>query len=253
MAGKVRSRPEVHRLQTSPLDWVYLGEGKAHAVFAYSARSCSSVTDYYQGCILRISKNDFAEAYELQRRNNNRSDADDTLEIDIGEAYGNSDYPRAAHTIDFISNVLRPALGKQYIDVPVLTCLSVVFLNKLFQLQQDNIPKSRLLEEGWKLKYEYPMLTNDAPKKVVKERAFLATLHRNYAILDYSSNCLLGHRKSRFSICIEVKPKAGYLSRSPLVKKEHRVKLHRHRYGILQNLMASGHVARGWGGKWFRC
>jgi hypothetical protein len=245
--GPLHSKLKLHHLKTKPNDWIYLSEGKVNAVFAYSVSSRCCKTDY-QGYILRIAKRDFMRALSLPEYNDNANDS--TVESNVEEDDEcNLDYFRAAQDIEYIARLLRPTLGEQYVDLPMVTCLPAFFLQKLHKicLQQGCIPKSRL-EKEWE-----PFLGGSEEclrhihKDALKPKSFVATIHRNYTLFDYSSLPLQPRFGTPCSICVEIKPKAGYLSRSPLVRKDHRAKFYSHRYGIMQHLMVSGLLVKGWG------
>lgn len=235
---------QIHHLKAKPSDWVYLCEGKLNAVFAYSSHGIFKKE--YHSCVLRIAKRHFVTAAQCLPEGNDTF-LDDSVTND--QELERSDYSQAAHYIDYTARFVRPTLGVQYVDLPTVTILSAAFVQELHKitLQQGCIPKSRLLKDWTSfirlVEDQTPTLTSDW-----KPTSFIATLHKNHTLFDYSCLPPLQLRdRTPCSICIEIKPKAGYISRSPLVRKVHRAKFYSHRYGIMQNLMGLGHLVKGWG------
>jgi len=237
---------QLHHLKTKPSDWIYLCEGKLNAVFAYSSHGI--FRKEYHGCILRIAKRHFVTATRsLPECSDNFMDTSAALCTDEKD-FDSSEYSQVVQDINYTARFVRPTLGEQYVDLPTITCLSAAFVQQLHKitLQQGCIPESRLLKE-WT---SFIRLVEDPTTSLntdLKPKNFVATLHRNHTLFDYSYLPRQLRDRTPCSICIEIKPKAGYISRSPLVRGVHRAKFHCHRYGIMQNLMGLGHLVKGWG------
>eukprot|EP00816_Leptocylindrus_hargravesii_P008600 CAMPEP_0196827026 /NCGR_PEP_ID=MMETSP1362-20130617/93940_1 /TAXON_ID=163516 /ORGANISM="Leptocylindrus danicus, Strain CCMP1856" /LENGTH=476 /DNA_ID=CAMNT_0042207639 /DNA_START=533 /DNA_END=1959 /DNA_ORIENTATION=- len=170
-------------------NWRYLAEGNAHAIFERTDTDGDQVISI--PVILRIAK---------YLKNDNINDTRQ----------------------DFVSNVLEPNIGKQYLNEP----LGHVRLTRGFiaDLQQhcvaaNKVPALRLSQ--WTKKPDKDQWSLDA------------FVHINVA------------RQHR-GIVLEITPKCGFLCSSPLVQPEHRIKFRRHRYGLFQELMSNGLLRKGW-------
>ena len=187
-------------------EWKYVGEGGKHALFENASLA---------GKLLRIDKRFF----RLAESGTDRPTAV-VCEPDRSGSY--------------IESIVAPRL-MPYVDIPEAVALAWGFLRQLrkYALDADVIPSSRL--QDWQP-------GPDVPHVSVRAIGMLVVDYRSLPPSITSSNGASPPRK----ICIELKPKAGYLSWSPLINPMHRTKLTKSRFSLLQTLHQQGLVEKGW-------
>ena len=189
-------------------DWKYVGEGGKHALFEI---------DSLAGKLLRIDKGFFRIA---------ESGIDPPAEA----------VHELAHSDGYIESIVAPSLIP-YVDIPEVVALTWGLLRRLrnISLEAAVILPSRI--HDWQPDHE-------AHRKLVSVQpiGMLVVDYRRLPRSMTSSNCVLSPRR----ICIELKPKAGYLSWSPLINPRHRTKLTKSRFSLLQTLHQQGLVEKGW-------
>lgn len=253
----------------NPNEWKYISEGNKNAVFSYVSFQRTAVYSlcpqammnqqekvdinkidkWYKGFVLRIRKEDLALAGCFFPEGVGHQHP--TNFCDTGDRVVNDEKNRDLKAnIDFQTKVVQPALGMQYIDASIEVQYTLFFLAELRYrtLQEKRIPGSRL--KNWTGR-------KCAERYITKNTTFHGTMIRNYTVL-YSSlpvrpvidkyriyNMNLFDLSS--FIGVEIKPKAGYISSSPLVKPARRnVKYRCTRFETSQRLMQLGYVKREW-------
>jgi inositol-pentakisphosphate 2-kinase len=217
-----------------PSDWLYHAEGGKHAIFGHVKQPAVDrhAAGDFVGRVLRVSKRDLAFAYTAF------GDAS-TDDAASAAAVSCLDKPNEVNVVEmlFQRSVVQPLLGQSYLDLPQQITLPSMFCAQLYHLafSSGNIPSSRL--PSWSI--------DDGPemKKTISKCNFsigmIATLLRDYTTL-------MGHRPGKNVISVEIKPKAGYITTSPLVSPPNRCKYYRTRYSLQQELMESGQIQKGW-------
>jgi hypothetical protein len=223
--------------------WEYLGEGGKHALFFFNHRVEDSIANNapcgkWMGKLLRIAKICLRMAGVMCRIN-------DTATTSLVEVTGESSfafssqkaasYPWGDMTLFFIKHVVAPFLNP-FVDVPEAVPLTWWFLYVLQAqaLGSGRIPSAR--QSDWVAK------KNDLTEMLA------GTQPIGMIVVDYRgmlpSNPSIS-RKSP-SYIIELKPKAGYLAFSPLVRPNHRIKYEQSRFKCLQRLQQQGRWTKGW-------
>lgn len=189
-------------------EWLYIGEGGKHAIFSYRGDEKE-----WNGRVLRIPK--------------------DVLSAAPNHHYASNVYVYPNIHTDgtdvYMENVVKP-LMKQYIDIPKVIQLEYKFLTELRDrtLSEGVIAQSR--RDDWT---RSPSEACSIPKTPP-----VAKLLWNYREMKMDS-CV-------GSICMELKPKAGYTACSPLVHPSRRIKYRKTRFEILQQLHCNGFISKGW-------
>lgn len=193
--------------------WFYVGEGGKHALF-----QCAAV----KGKLLRIEKSLLRHAETLPP------------EYHFGNWGGFGIIEASYHsTTGILQSIIAPFLAP-YVDLPQIVGLTWGFLQRLRKetLGANLIPPSRI--DDWQPKDEKVQGNQPTGWLVIDYRHIPRSMEADSNSLD--------SRK----ISIELKPKAGYLSWSPLIDPKNRVKLSQSRFSLLQTLHQSGHVKKGW-------
>ena len=239
------AQPSLSPLSWNPDEWLYAAEGGKHAIFRYSGTSDINFT----GHVLRIAKSDLAIA-----------------SVDDGEDYIKfcNDAVEQPSSLKFQRDVVRPLLGHHYIDLGRFVHLSTSFCAKLYQhaLASGSIPPSRLpswkchvAQTGTKRCTNMALLIRDytcISNSCCHSHHNIISNAQNKTNMDRDNKCDERAKQSTTSstegavISVEIKPKAGYITTSPLVLPNHRCKYSRTRYSLQQELMELGHVRKGW-------
>jgi hypothetical protein len=218
-----------------PSDWLYHAEGGKHAIFRHIKSPTfdrHAAGDHFVGRVLRVSKRDLAFAYTA---------FDDASTDDAAAAAAVSclDKPNEVDVVEtlFQQSVVQPLLGQSYLDLPQQITLPSTFCAQLYHLalSSGNIPSSRLT--SWRIDDD-PEMKKTISKCNNFSVGINATLLRDYTTL-------MGH-PGKNVISVEIKPKAGYITTSPLVSPANRCKYYRTRYSLQQELMESGQIQKGW-------
>jgi exo-beta-1,3-glucanase (GH17 family) len=250
-------------------DWDYIAEGGEHAIFAYHPKRTDIRDQSHNGKVLRIQKQ------ILTMTNSHYSCDHHCIGIAKSEAKTKAAITTHSKSIErheifqqqFIQHVLKP-----YIDIPVPLTLSFDFVHTLYikTMREDAvhriIPTSRL--KDWSLSAS--RWTDEA--NIVHTRSDLCTsspikasLYPNYRHSNRhyndqyrylhndqvrsQSHLALDTREIstlRKTLSIEIKPKAGYIPCSPLIKPENRAKFFHTRFEILQQLYSKNIISKGW-------
>eukprot|EP00956_Cyclotella_meneghiniana_P039755 scaffold178607_cov51-Cyclotella_meneghiniana.AAC.2 len=205
-------------MATTTTDWVYFSEGGKHAIFTHRDHA------------LRVEKGPLVRAARaaLDQPSSTRSNLHLLEDID-----------ESSSSARFRELIIKPNLGDCYIDAPREVFLPPSFCSKLYvdALSSGNIPPSRLT--SWQGKEN--INSDDIIQSGVN-----ATLLRNYTRLKCQSSKCTNKSPNPVVVSVEIKPKAGYLTNSPLVLSEHRCKYYRSRYDLQQELMDKNLVKKGW-------
>lgn len=181
---------------------------------------------------------------------------EDNINVNVNNLFSNNELQSS---IKYIQQIIAPSLSP-YVDIPELIILDWSFLRhlKTRTISNDCIPITR--RPDWD-----DMTINDSSGEKItdrQKRSFFtnqlplatATLWYDYRQLhlptSYDTSPLFVSQKSSIhfptTLCVEIKPKGGYLSFSPLVDKEHRIKYEKSRFVLLQDLYQKGYVDKGW-------
>jgi inositol-pentakisphosphate 2-kinase len=189
-------------------DWKYVGEGGKHALFEIPSLS---------GKLLRIEKEFLRQAeYNTDRP---------------------TQVPEPTLSNRYIESIVAPLLAP-YVDIPEVVVLEWGLLRTLRKttLEAGVIPLSRV--QDWES-------GNDSPSKQGSLQP-IGMLVVDYRSIPQSLTVpFIGTTPPR-NISVELKPKAGFLSRSPLVDPRHRAKFSKSRFSLLQMLHQQGLVEKGW-------
>ena len=216
-------------------DWSYTVEGGKHAIFRYSPSSATSAAvdnnDEFYGHVLRIAKSDLVS---LAFHSNEAESTSTPYQVP------NDCKSSASQTFQ---NIIQPLIGHQYIDLGHTVHLPISFCSQLYQqtISSGLIPDARL--SSWQKK-----ICNGS---VCSEKGIAAVLLRDYTSHlspppPSTSQQLQTKSTSSKIFSVEIKPKAGYITTSPLVLPNHRCKYQRTRYALQQELMRLGVIKKGW-------
>ena len=225
----------------SPTDWLYHAEGGKHAIFRYSPSAAENSNCFAReqesidGHVLRIPKHELAVAYAVFG-NASDDNAANTTDYALPNAL-----KQETNSFLFQQNVVQPLLGRCYLDLPRALALPPLFCALLYRqaVASGNIPPSRL--QSWRI--------DNLEKKSSQANYAMNDGIKAAFLRDHTT--LLTHPRfldepKQNVISVEIKPKAGYITSSPLVSPKHRCKYNRTRYSLQQQLMHLGHVQKGW-------
>ena len=220
-------------------DWSYTAEGGKHAIFRYSPSPASSATadndNEFHGHVLRIAKSDLVSSTFTYLLNQAESMSTSTPYQVPNDCKSSSQ--------TFQKNIIQPLIGRQYIDIGHTVHLSISFCSQLYQqtISSGLIPDARL--STWQKKNCGSVCT---------EKSIVAVLLRDYTSylspppISAASQLQTKSTTSSKIFSIEIKPKAGYITTSPLVLRNHRCKYQHTRYTLQQELMRLGVIKKGW-------
>ena len=191
-------------------DWSYAAEGGKHAIFRYSPSSSTSATvdnDEFYGHVLRIAKSGLVSA-----TSNLVNQAESTSTSTRHQVP--NDCKSSSQT--FQKNIIQPLIGRQYIDIGHTVHLPISFCSQLYQqtISSGLIPNARL--SSWQKK-------KNCNGSVCNEKGIAALLLRDHTSHLSSpppisaASQLQTKSTSSKTFSIEIKPKAGYITTSPLV------------------------------------
>mmetsp|Transcript_21414 Transcript_21414/g.46513 ORF Transcript_21414/g.46513 Transcript_21414/m.46513 type:complete len:574 (+) Transcript_21414:2-1723(+) len=218
-------------------DWSYIAEGGKHAIFRYSGIDCN-----FSGHVLRIAKSDLARASSFHAENDGRKSASSSSTSSRTSNVIESMEESTTQT--FQRKIVQPLLGHCYLDLARLVRLPASCCAQLHHrtLVSNSIPPSRL--PSWK----HDDTKDGAVEPISHEWVMAALLHDHTHLsrhpLSPISNNIIDDKPTVLSV--EIKPKAGYITSSPLVLPSHRCKYYRTRYSLQQELMKKGHIQKGW-------
>ncbi len=229
--------------QWQPTEWVYHAEGGKHAIFRFKSSASEGSNCFAQEHItshlLRISKLYLALAHAVS----GNASADDNADADIATnpEVPNNTSNQEIKSFLFQRNIIQPLLGRCYLDLPGSIVLPLLFCAQLYRqaMASGNIPPSRL--QSWRI--DRSENANSSNNLAIKE-GIKATLLRDHTTLIQHPRFL--NQPKQNVISVEIKPKAGYITSSPLVSPKHRCKYNRSRYSLQQQLMQLGLVHKGW-------
>jgi hypothetical protein len=159
----------------------------------------------------------------------------------------------------FQRQIVQPLLGQCYIDLATTVHLPTAMASRLYYsaITSGLIPSSRLPD--WKV------VSGSSSSSISSgddDGMVMASLLRDYKQLPprhhlykkcsddeddrATSNNNNDNNNNITTISIEIKPKAGYITTSPLVHPKNRCKYKHTRYALQQQLMHCGHVTKGW-------
>ena len=222
-------------------DWSYTAEGGKHAIFRYSPSSTTTTSSTFNniefyGHVLRIAKSDLVSAYYLVNQAESTS---------ASTPYQVPNNCKSSPQQTFQKNIIQPLIGRQYIDLGDTVHLPISFCSQLYQytISSGLISDARL--SSWQ--------KNDCDSGCIStEKVIAALLLRDYTSylsspLPPSASQQLQTKPSTSKMfSVEIKPKAGYITTSPLVLPNHRCKYQHTRYALQQELMRLGVIKKGW-------
>lgn len=196
-----------------PNRWMYLGEGNAHVVLAFSNEPVvrsdddDSLLSSIPSPALSLSINNSKTQIVMRICKTSHGDENDRL--------------RERHRSAFVERILKPCIGETFLNAPLRPSPLIVTTEFLLAVQtkwrdSGKVPTSRISQ--WQQ-------TNLWSKMV--------TLYRNI-------------RTSQQQFTIELKPKCGFLPTTPSIHPNHRSKYKKHRFGLMQGLMKGGYLKKGW-------
>ena len=220
-----------------PTEWSYVAEGGKHAIFRYSGTDCRF---YFH--VLRVVKKDLAMVASTFR-----SDSLGRLSTDASPTVFPSaatckiiEYMQESASQKFQRRIVQPILGQCYIDLSREISLPTSDCSLLYHraLASGLIPPSRL--PSWQMD---SMGESDASVHSSLHGGVRVSLLRDHKQLPRHPRL---HTANNTVISVEIKPKAGYVTSSPLVLPSNRCKYFRTRFSLQQELMQKGHVQKGW-------
>jgi Inositol-pentakisphosphate 2-kinase len=192
-------------------EWKYVGEGGKHALFDNAS---------LPGKLLRIDKEHIRKA---------------DCETDPPTAVSGT--TESLITVRYLKLIVAPFLVP-YVDIPEVVVLTWGMLRRLRRntVEAGVIPQSR--------GHDWEPLCHDSPSSsaIAQPVGLLVVDYRRFPPSLAPSNRASPPEK----VCVELKPKAGYLSWSPLILPRHRAKFSKSRFSLLQILHQEGLVEKGW-------
>ena len=233
----------------SEFPWRFLAEGKMHACYQYAPQTSSqtsnaspatfatNTTDPRRNKILRVAKSDIVRGAVAANRSPSTSDDEECKEFPliVPATARSSCHPN----LRYILEVVRPLLGPQYVDIPQRAIIRAGFAAKLWRVAIDSGKIAHYRAASWDLDDGE---NNENNKNNNRIEATVLFDHTKISIPALITNCSEGT-----CLSVEIKPKAGYISCSPLVDPRRRIKLAQTKYWIHQQLMAKGRLKKGWG------
>jgi len=218
-------------------DWLYTAEGGKHAIFQYSPSSTTTTSsnNEFHGHVLRIAKSDLLSAFNI-----NQAESTSTPYQVPNDCKSSSQ--------TFQKNIIQPLIGHQYIDIGHTVHLPISFCSQLYQqtISSGLIPNARLSSWQKKKNCNGSGCISDSTEKLIA-----ALLLRDYTsylspLSPSVARQLQTKSTSSKTFSVEIKPKAGYITTSPLVLSNHRCKYQHPRYTLQQELMRLGVIHKGW-------
>ena len=241
VAGHVVSSAGLYKrgeeMDPFPTEWSYVAEGGKHAIFRYSGTDCRF---YFH--VLRVVKNDLAMVASTFRGESlGGISADASTAIFPSAATCKIiEYMQESASQKFQRRIVQPLLGQCYIDFAREITLPASYCSLLYHraLASGLIPPSRL--PSWQVDF---MGESYASVHSSFHGGVRASLLRDHKQLPRHPRF---HTANNTVISVEIKPKAGYVTSSPLVLPSNRCKYFRTRFSLQQELMQKGHVQKGW-------
>ena len=220
-----------------PTEWSYIAEGGKHAIFRYSGTNCSF---YFH--VLRVVKSDLAmvaSTFRSESQGGTSADASPTI-FPSAATCKIIEYMHESASQKFQRKIVQPLLGNCYIDFAREISLPASYCSLLYHRALDSglIPPSRL--PSWQMDF---MGESDASVHSSFHGGVRVSLLRDHKQLRHHPRL---HAANTTVISVEIKPKAGYITSSPLVLPSNRCKYFRTRFSLQQELMQKGHVQKGW-------
>lgn len=199
---------------SKPDDWIYFSEGGKHAIFTH------------EDLALRIEKCSLAQAAATADHEASKCHV---FELQLSPCSG------------IWTRIIESVLGNCNVDEAQHVMLPAAFCAQLYKhaISSGYIPSARL--KSWHSKEHGS--SNDTGEYVK------ATILRNYTRLKLRLPDNISRAADPITISVEIKPKAGYLTHSPLVLPKHRCKYYRSKYDLQQELMEKGVLRKGWLGE----
>ena len=234
------------------MDWSYAAEGGKNVIFQYvGGPECCVVRSRR---VLRVVKSELAAAaatIDIDPANNNAP-----LAIERApESRRRREKESASRT--FQRRIVRPLLGRRYVDLARTVRLPTAAAARLYRraMTSGSIPPSRLPD--WQMGSGANGGGSINDDGGGGDGVVMASLLRDYKQLppppprhlnndENGSGTTTNTTKNDITMSIEIKPKAGYITTSPLVHPNNRCKYKHTRYALQQRLMHRGHVTKGW-------
>lgn len=240
-----------------------MAEGGHNACFAFqksadAAIAANNSIDLYRNNILRVAKSDIIRGKIVSDRSPSPSDHQECEQFSLIMPTSEASFDPNLY---YVLKVVRPLLGPQYVDVPQRATISNKFAANLWRVAvlSGRIAQNRAKDWDCSKNEEVNSIAcSDGDQILVHDKSndgIEATLLSDHTKISISAACSVDPSsppaaypwpKENF-LSVEIKPKAGYLSCSPLIDPKRRIKFVQTKYWIHQRLMARGHLKKGWG------
>ena len=223
-----------NKLEMEPGNWTYIGEGGKHAIFSWdqSATHYNEVQGHqsFRGRILRLEKSVIARSGHIVPPLTGRC-----VEHRNSSESGVMRHSQSADNQKFLS-IMCEIFGP-YADRPQVLDIDWQFLQQLRHqtIASGQIPARR--RKDWSTADDREQSGEPDP---------VGFLHWDYRVSLSAATSTLQLTKQSAVVSLEIKPKAGYRTFSPLVSPTRRAKFETTRFVLLQNCYHDGKLSRGW-------
>ena len=244
--------------------WSFVAEGGHNACYAFQksvdATAANNSIDLYRNKILRVAKSDIVCGKIVSDHSPSPSDQQEECEH-LPLIMATSEASFEDPNLRYILKVVRPLIGPQYVDVPQRATISNEFAANLWRAAVISGRIAQNRANDWDCgkneevnsiacsKDDQTLFFHDKSNDRIE-----ATLLSDYTKISTPAACSTDPSptaaaypwpKENF-LSVEIKPKAGYISCSPLIDPKRRIKFVQTKYWIHQRLMAKGHLKKGW-------
>ena len=246
--------------------WSFVAEGGHNACYAFQksvdasvAAANNSSIDLYRNKILRVAKSDIVRGKVVSDCSSSPSDQQECEQLPLIVPTSEASFEDP--NLRCILKVVRPLLGPQYVDIPQRATISNEFAANLWRVAVISGRIAQNRANDWdcgKNEEVNSMACSNGDLKLLHDKSndrIEAILLSDYTKISIPAVCSKGRPptpaaylwpKENF-LSVEIKPKAGYISCSPLIDPKRRIKFVQTKYWIHQRLMARGQLKKGWG------
>ena len=246
--------------------WNFVAEGGQNACYAFQksvdatvAAANNSSTDLYRNKILRVAKSDIVRGKVVSGCSSSPSDRQECEQFPLIMPTSEASFEDP--NLRCILKVVRPLLGPQYVDIPQRATISNEFAAYLWRVAviSGRIAENRANDWDCSKNEEVNTIAcSNGDQTLFHDKSndrIEAKLLSDYTKISIPAACsayppptpaAYPLTKENF-LSVEIKPKAGYISCSPLIDPKRRIKFVQTKYWIHQRLMAKGHLKKGWG------
>ena len=239
--------------------WSFVAEGGHNACYAFQnldnatiAAANNSTIDLCRNKILRVAKSDIVCGKIASDFSASPSDHAECEQFPFIMPTSEASCASFDPNLRYILKVVRPLLGPQYVDIPHRATISNEFAAILWRVAMlsGRIAQNRAKDWGCGKNEEVNSIACSNGDQILfddkNNDRIEATLLSNHTKISYSAYSM-EPLPGESCLSVEIKPKAGYLSCSPLIDPKRRIKFWRTKYWIHQRLMAKGSLKKGWG------